>query len=69
MIKRFFSASFDSESGSKHAAEKLELKTINKVATLMEIERWDIFMELDDCFESVASTDRKRLEQSKNISI
>lgn len=28
----------------------------------------DIFLELDDCFESVASTGSIRLERSKNIS-
>lgn len=49
--------------------EKLELEIVDKIAALMGKERWDIFLELDDCFESVASTGSKRLERSKNISI
>ena len=48
--------------------EKLELKIIDKIAALMGKERWDIFLELDDCFESVASSGAQRLERSKNIS-
>jgi hypothetical protein len=48
--------------------EKLELKIIDKIAALMGKERWDIFLELDDCFESVASSGGKRLERTKNIS-
>lgn len=48
--------------------EKLELRIVDKIAALMGKERWDIFMELDDCFESVASSGGKRLERSKNIS-
>ena len=48
--------------------EKLELKIVDKIAALMGKERWDIFLELDDCFESVASTGSIRLERSKNIS-
>ena len=49
-------------------AEKLELKIVDKIAALMGKERWDIFLELDDCFESAASTGDIRLERSKNIS-
>ena len=45
--------------------EKLELKIVDKISALMGKERWDIFMELDDCFESVASSCSKRLLQSK----
>jgi len=48
--------------------EKLELKIVDKIAALMGKERWDIFLESDDCFESVASSGGKRLERSKNIS-
>ncbi len=48
--------------------EKLKLKIIDKIAALMGKKRWDIFLELDDCFESVASSVGKRLERNKNIS-
>lgn len=46
--------------------ENLELKVVDKIAALMGKERWDIFLELDDCFEAVASSGNKRLERSKN---
>jgi hypothetical protein len=49
-------------------AEKLELRIVDKIAALMGKERWDIFMEFDGCYESVASSGGKRLERSKNIS-
>ncbi len=45
--------------------EKLELKIVDKIAALMGKERWDIFLKLDDCFESVASSGSIRLERSK----
>jgi hypothetical protein len=48
--------------------EKLELRIVDKIAALMGKERWDIFTELDDGFESVASTGGARLERSKSIS-
>ncbi|MCR4291009.1 MAG: hypothetical protein NUV86_12210 [Candidatus Scalindua sp.] len=48
--------------------ENLELKVVDKIAALMGKERWDIFLELDDCFEAVASSGDKRLERSKNSS-
>jgi hypothetical protein len=48
--------------------EKLELEIVDMIAALMGKERWDIFMEFDDCFELVASSGGKRLERSKNIS-
>jgi hypothetical protein len=48
--------------------EKLELEIVDMIAALMGKERWDIFLELDDCFEFVASSGGKRLERSKTIS-
>jgi hypothetical protein len=45
--------------------EKLELRIVDNIAALMGKEHWVIFMEFDDCFESVASSGVKRLLQCK----
>ncbi len=37
----------------------------DRIAALIGKERWDIFTDLDDCFESVASSGSERLLRSK----
>ncbi|MEW6730681.1 MAG: HD domain-containing protein [Acidobacteriota bacterium] len=44
--------------------EELELKIIDKVAELMGKSRWEIFIELDSCFEMIASDGVDRLLRS-----
>ncbi|MDP4182752.1 MAG: HD domain-containing protein [Bacillota bacterium] len=46
--------------------ETLELKVVDAIAERLGKERWNIFMKLDDCFESVAMKGNERLNRSLN---
>lgn len=45
-------------------AEELELRVIDEAARILGLERWDIFVELDSCFEKIASQGTQRLARS-----
>lgn len=44
--------------------QKLEEKVIILVASSLNVEYWDLFMDLDSCFESIASNGDERLSRS-----
>jgi hypothetical protein len=44
---------------------KLEERVIDLVATSVGKSRWDIFVDLDTCFEAIAADGVDRLERSK----
>lgn len=44
--------------------EDLELKVIDLMARKANKERWDIFTDLDSCFESIAAEGQARLDRS-----
>ena len=44
--------------------ETLELEVIDRIAVILNKERWDIFSELDISFEEVASGGHERLQRS-----
>lgn len=45
--------------------ESLEMEVTDRVAAYLGKKRWDIFVDLDSCFESVAAGGTERLERSK----
>jgi hypothetical protein len=45
----------------------LELRVIDRVAVMLHKDRWDVFSELDDCFEQVAATGNLRLARSMDL--
>ncbi len=44
--------------------EELEIEVIDRIAKLLKVGRWDIFSDLDLCFEEIASDGHKRLQRS-----
>lgn len=44
--------------------ESLELRVIDRAAELLGEEQWDVFGELDECFEKIASKGDQRLARS-----
>lgn len=44
--------------------ESLELKVIDHIAKIKGVGRWDIFADLDSCFETVAAGGHERLQRS-----
>jgi len=44
---------------------KLEERVIDLVAAALGRSRWDIFVELDTCFEAIAADGSSRLERSR----
>ena len=44
--------------------ESLELEVVDRAANILQIERWDIFPELDLKFEEIASGGHERLQRS-----
>jgi hypothetical protein len=42
----------------------LELRIVDRIAEIKQIGRWDIFSELDDCFEQIAVKGDQRLARS-----
>ncbi|WP_444924880.1 HD domain-containing protein [Microbulbifer sp. DLAB2-AF] len=44
--------------------EELELQIIDRISHILDVERWDIFSELDLCFESIAIEGLMRLQRS-----
>lgn len=44
--------------------ETLELKVIDELAKIEGKERWDLYQELDACFEKIASSGHDRLQRS-----
>lgn len=49
--------------------EQLELLVIDRISTMLDKERWDIYQELDSHFELIASSGDQRLERSMIPSI
>ncbi len=47
--------------------QKLEEKVITMIANSLKIDYWDIFMDLDTCFELIANDGDKRLSLSLNF--
>ncbi|MCO7225954.1 HD domain-containing protein [Pleionea sp. CnH1-48] len=45
--------------------EELELRVIDKIAKTLDKTRWDIFEQLDNCFESIAADGLERLARSR----
>lgn len=45
--------------------ENLELRVIDEAAMRLGKDRWDVFSELDSCFEKIASDGESRLARSK----
>jgi len=45
--------------------ESLEVDIIKRIADSLGKDRWDIFIDLDNCFESIAEKGTERLERSK----
>ncbi|MEM7247016.1 MAG: HD domain-containing protein [Acidobacteriota bacterium] len=45
--------------------EELELAVIDEVAGRLGQERWDLFVDLDGCFERIAAEGERRLERSR----
>lgn len=44
--------------------EELELEVVDRIASLLKAERWDIFLDLDLYFEEIASGGHERLQRS-----
>nr|WP_256366423.1 HD domain-containing protein [Microbulbifer sp. THAF38] len=44
--------------------EELELQLIDRISHTLGADRWDVFPELDLCFEAIASEGHNRLERS-----
>lgn len=43
---------------------KLELRVIDEIATALGKTRWDVYLDLDECFEKIAANGDHRLAQS-----
>ncbi len=48
--------------------EKLEHKVIERISLLLKKDQWDIFTDLDSCFEKVAAGGIERLNKSVEMS-
>lgn len=44
--------------------EALELQVVDRICSLLNADRWDLFTELDLCFEHIAADGQKRLNNS-----
>ena len=44
--------------------EELEIMVIDQIASVLNTGRWDIFADLDQCFEDIASSGHTRLQRS-----